>query len=276
MPELPEVEAVLRRIRPRVRGRIIQRVQILRHSTVTPFSPADFSRKVRGSKILRIERRGKNLVFSLAPSRRSQALRALVIHLRMSGNVLVQAAKLVPPPGTSIAFQLNDHRAMILQDRRGLAVCRLLTTAAAAERLGELGVEPLSAGFTVDKLLDMARNSRSPVKGFLMDQRRIAGLGNIYSVEALFRAGIHPEVPASSLSPRRITKLHSAIVTVLAGAVKSAIRGYRRPGRFAPGEEFVPQVYGREGQTCRKCGSIIRRLHMKTRSTFYCPHCQRK
>ena len=275
MPELPEVEAVCRLVGPRIRGCVIRFVEVYRPRTVAPIGARAFSQRLQGSKMIRLQRRGKNLVIHLKPGRRMPDCAALLIHLRMSGDLYVDSTNRPIPPAACVVFHLSGGRRLILEDKRGLAVCSLLTADEAAARLGKVGVEPLSPRFTAHALFEMMRHSSLPIKIFLMDQRRVAGLGNIYVAEALFRAGIDPRARAASLSAQSARQLHQAIVGVLRGAVKSALQGYRHPtGGFSRQEEFEPQVYGREGQPCRKCGSVIRRIRQGNRSTYYCPKCQ--
>jgi len=295
MPELPEVEAVCRLIRPEVQGRTIVTASVLRPRTVAPLSPAEFSRKIRGFTVSSVTRRGKNLIFQLTRSHPPENSAVMLIHLRMSGNVIVLdnsgGKKSESPPriyfadcltkpesasGICVIFELDKSIRMVLKDRRGLAACSLLSQEEAAQRLSKIGVEPLSPEFTPQTLFALTRKSPQPIKVWLLSQRHIAGLGNIYAVEALFRAGIHPQAAAGSISRTRIGRLHGAIVSVLKDAVKSAIQGYRHPGDFSAQEEFTPQVYGREGQACTHCRSTVRRLRMQSRSTYFCPHCQRR
>jgi formamidopyrimidine-DNA glycosylase len=141
--------------------------------------------------------------------------------------------------------------------------------------LASIGLDPLSPGFTVERFAALARRSRAAVKTFLMDQRRVAGLGNIYAAEALHRAGIDPRRRACRLSRARLSRLHRAIVGVLRRAVRSAARAYRRPGQFAEGEYFRLAVYGREGKPCPRCRRPIRRLPQGGRSSYFCPGCQK-
>jgi formamidopyrimidine-DNA glycosylase len=147
--------------------------------------------------------------------------------------------------------------------------------AAEFQRLdGGLGPEPLSRGFTADAFARSAAGLRQPAKLFLMDQRRVAGLGNIYAAEALFTARIDPRRPIGSVRRARLERLHAAITGILRDAVRSACRAYSRPGGFE-GADFAPAVYGREGERCDVCGTAIRRITQGGRSTYFCPKCQR-
>jgi len=173
------------------------------------------------------------------------------------------------------AFTLDNGVRLVLEDPRGLGIMRLLPRAQALEQMQELGLEPLSPAFTPAALFRMTRGRRTPLKQFLLDQRRIAGLGNIYAAEALWRARLGPRKPAGRLTRPEAARLHRAIVDVLRDALAGARSGYRRPSHIRPEEEFQPAVYGREGERCPRCARPIRRIVQSARSTFFCPRCQR-
>jgi formamidopyrimidine-DNA glycosylase len=255
MPELPEVEAVCRKLRRDAVGAKIVAAR--------PALP------VRGRRIAAIDRRGKNILIRL-----DEAL-TIRVHLRMTGNLYVIPDARLRPAATRAWFQLDGGRALVLVDARRLGVIELLRIPEGERLMAALGVEPLSDQFTPEWLIGAARRSRSPAKLFLMDQKRIAGLGNIYSVEALFRARVHPAKPLNRLRRRRLEGLHAAIVAVLNDAVQSACNAYSGPGQFEAGETFPLAVYGREGQACPRCRRRIRRITQAGRSTYFCPGCQR-
>jgi formamidopyrimidine-DNA glycosylase len=173
------------------------------------------------------------------------------------------------------AFALDNGARLVWEDPRGLGILRLLPRAQAVGQMRKLGLEPLSPAFTPAALFRITRGRRSPLKVFLLDQRRIAGLGNIYAAEALWRARLDPRKRAGRLTRREAARLHRAIVDVLREAMAGARRGYRRPSRVRPEEEFQPAVYGREGEPCPRCARPIRRIVQSARSTFFCPRCQR-
>lgn len=259
MPELPEVEAVCRRLRRAVGGRIrVARVRRCGTPAVEVKTP--------GRRIESIERRGKHIFMALSGGLHVHA------HLRMSGNLYL--ARRIPADAR-LWLELDSGRAVILEDRRALARVDVLGPREKSRLLARLGPEPLSAEFTVLRLAAAARRSRRPVKLFLLDQRRVAGLGNIYAAEALFRARIHPARRASGLGRTRLEALHTAIVGVLRDAVQSAFVAYSGPGGFGEGEAFPMAVYGREREPCLVCGESIRRIQQGGRSTYYCPGCQR-
>ncbi len=268
MPELPEVEAVRRIAERALRGRRIIRAHLSRRRLCAPQTPEEFTRAVAGRRFTSSERRGKNILLHFDEV-------TLWIHLRMTGRLYPVAGPQLRPASTSAYFLLDDGRTLVFEDPRGLGVMRAAKRDEIEDRLSGLGIDPLSKTFTADAFASLARASRGAVKPFLMDQKRIAGLGNIYAAEALFRAGIDPRRKAASLSPARIGRLREAIAQVLVEAVGSAERAYQKPGAFAEGESFHPAVYGREGESCRRCGCTVRRIRQGGRSTYFCPGCQR-
>lgn len=225
--------------------------------------------RVRGRRILGVDRRGKHILLRLD----SDA--TLHVHLGMTGNLYVVPDARRLPPRARAFFELEGGRVLVLEDPRRLGAVELLTPEEAEALAARLGVEPLSEAFTPEWLAGAARRSRAAAKQFLMDQTRIAGLGNIYSAEALFRARIHPAKPMNRLGPKRLAQLHRAIVAILDGAVQSACNAYSGPGKFEARETFPLAVYGREGERCPRCGRRIRRIPQHGRSTYFCPGCQR-
>ena len=269
MPELPEVESVCRRLRAEATGAEIAGARVLRPSTVKPQTPALIQTRTKGRRIEAVVRRGKNILLGLSGGT------WLRVHLRMTGDLRVIADPGLRAATARVLLEFRDGRALIFDDPRALGVLHACT-AEDAERLAEeLGPEPLSPDFTAEVFAGMARRSRKPAKLFLMDQSRVAGLGNIYAAEALFRARIHPARPMHRLSRRKLDVLHGAIRSVLTAAIASAEKAYRNPGGFEEGEDFPVQVYGREGEPCYECGRKIRRVVQGGRSTYYCPGCQR-
>jgi formamidopyrimidine-DNA glycosylase len=179
------------------------------------------------------------------------------------------------PVDARVWWELDGGRGLIYQDPRALGKVHLHRTSGIEELLADVGMEPLSTDFTREWFIETARMKRQPAKLFLMDQRHIAGLGNIYAAEALFQAGVHPGRVISSLSRKRLETLHGAIVRVLTDAVQSACIAYVTPGRFEEAEAFPLHVYDREGEACGTCRRRIRRIQQGGRSTYFCPGCQR-
>lgn len=271
MPELPEVETTRRGIAPYVEGKRVERVIVRRAELRLPVS-GEISAELPGRTILRAERRGKYLILRLGRG-------AVILHLGMSGNL-----RLVPattPPGkhdhldivleTGLALRFTDPR------RFGLA----LWTAEEPLKhplLAGLGPEPLEEGFTGDHLFQASRGRAVAVKQFLMDSHIVAGVGNIYANEALFRAGIHPARSAGAISMARFRRLAEAIRDVLSEAIEqggTTLRDFRdnegKPGYF----RLHLEAYGRGGEPCRRCGAAIRATRQGGRSTYFCGKCQR-
>lgn len=265
MPELPEVESVCRHLRERVpAGSLIVRAAIVRPGIVRPADPAAVEQELTGQRITRIGRRGKHILLHLSSGR------ILGVHLRMTGNLYFSPDIRFREASARAWLELPGRTGIVFADPRALGRLELLDQEPAS-----LGPEPLEASFTPAVLAQASRASRAPIKVFLLDQRRVAGVGNIYAAEALFRARINPRKPANRLNSNNIQRLHAAIVGVLEDAVQSAYNAYSSPGRFTEGEEFAVQVYGRKGQPCAACGKPVRRIRQGGRSTYFCGHCQR-
>jgi formamidopyrimidine-DNA glycosylase len=263
MPELPEVEAVCRKLRC-VEGRRIVGAKVIRCAAQS------VARRVTGRGIERIDRRGKHILMRL------EGGLTVHTHLKMTGNLYAIPDQRLPPACARVILELDDDRAVVFEDSRALGRMEAVSSRSLDRALaGELGPEPLSPEFTAESLWNAARKARQPAKIFLMDQRRIAGLGNIYAAEALFRSRIGPRTPMARLSRRRVDALHEAIVAVLTEALESACRAYGGPGEFSEAEDLPLAVYGREDEACFECGKRIRRIVQGGRSTYYCPSCQR-
>jgi formamidopyrimidine-DNA glycosylase len=256
MPELPEVEAVCRRLRRDALGAQIAVARILRPSVTRPQLPRTVEKRSAGRTIDAVRRRGKNILIDLSGGE------VLHIHLRMTGNLSVIPDARFRSASTRAVFEFTDGRALVFDDPRALGKLWV-----GEERVGEIGMEPLDASFTEEAFENVARRSKKPVKLFLLDQKHVAGIGNIYAAEALFRAKVDPRKPAANLSKAKRAALQRAIVEVLQGAIGEAYN--------TPGDEFPSDVYGREGEPCRRCRTIIRRIPQGGRSTYFCPRCQR-
>lgn len=272
MPELPEVEAVCRNLRAAgVEGASIVRFRIERPGIARPQDAAELEAAVGGCTLLRVVRRGKNILLHLSNGQ------SLHVHLRMTGNLYPVPDPRFRPAATRAWWEFEGGRGMLFEDSRALGRIHLYPTAELEARMDEqIGVEPLDARFTPEFFVDQAKRSGRPAKLFLMDQHPVAGLGNIYAAEALFRARIHPASPMARVSKPRLAALHSAIVGVLQEAVDSAALAYAEPGRFVEGESFPCAVYDREQEPCTICSRPIRRMTQGGRSTYYCPACQRR
>ncbi|MDZ7639973.1 MAG: bifunctional DNA-formamidopyrimidine glycosylase/DNA-(apurinic or apyrimidinic site) lyase [Bryobacterales bacterium] len=269
MPELPEVEAVRRRVEREAAGAVIAGVEIQRPGTIAPQTPAAFRKRVTGAGIVSAERRAKHLFIHLANAH------SLHIHLRMTGNVYTLPDHRFPPAMARLYFLLQDGRALVFADPRCLGRVHVHLTKEIPSLLPPLGPEPLDPAFTAASLIAIARASRLAVKPFLMDQAQIAGLGNIYAAEVLFQARIHPGHPIGALSTHKLKRLHIAIQNVLSLAIPCCERAYSKPGTFSEADEYPAAVYGREGQPCFRCRKPVARIVQNGRSSYFCPRCQR-
>lgn len=270
MPELPEVEITRRGLLPVLAGRRVS-AAVARHGALRYPLPRHLSALLTGRILRDIERRGKYLMFRFRHG-------TLIVHLGMSGSLrLVPAGE---PAGRHDHFDLHFGATVLrLRDpRRFGAVLWTSQDAAAHPLLASLGIEPLSAHFDGAWLYAATRGRRTPIKHFLMDGRRLAGVGNIYAAESLFRAGIDPRTPAGKLSQARCDRLAAAVRQTLEAALDaggSSVRDFLHSDGSSGWFQQQHFVYGRGGQPCRVCGARIRTLRRGQRSTCYCPRCQR-
>jgi formamidopyrimidine-DNA glycosylase len=270
MPELPEVETIVRDLDRVVRGQSIHEVVVLREDLIGDEDPGEFAAALRGQRIRTVTRRAKNIIFLLDADR-------LVVNLGMTGRMLVFTAGEPLPSHLGVRFLLDGRRELLYQDVRRFGRLWRIGDAEWQEWEAHLGVEPLSDDFTAALVLDLAQRSRSPIKTWLMDQRRIVGVGNIYASEALFYAGINPRLPAHALSEAQARRLHDAIRAVLTDAINfrgTTLLDYRDAQGERGGFAERLRVYGRDQQPCQSCGSDIERIVQAGRSTFFCPRCQ--
>lgn len=260
MPELPEVEAARRLLERVARGRTIDRLQLLHPALRKRLSPRA-ARSLHGARIQGVERRGKHQLLHLDDGR------ALHVHFRMSGDWKSGSADHPLPRHARAVLRFSDGTRLALVDPRALSTVTLHDTGDAA--LPALGLEPMDPALTISTLGTALSTRRAPIKPVLLDQRVVAGLGNIYAAEALWRARIDPRAPASSLGPARRTRLLEAMREVMA-------RALRDPARYSADDGSTRfDVYDREGCPCPRCGGSIRRITQAGRSTYYCPRCQR-
>jgi formamidopyrimidine-DNA glycosylase len=271
MPELPEVETIRRQLAPHLEGRTIVEIEILDPRWTRPEPPRLVERALRGRTVERVGRSGKYLVWELSDDL------YLLIHLRMTGALLFDPP--VEPPHTRVRFELDAGHRIAYVDPRRFGTGHVLAGAAARDAyLGErLGIEPLTAEFTLEALRDAARGRRAPVKSFLLDQRRIAGVGNIYADEALFRARIHPLRPAGTLNRKQLDALREGVEEALMAGIESkgaSIDDFRHVdgARGSFQDRFL--VHRREGEPCPRCGATIRKMVVGGRGTYVCEHCQ--
>lgn len=271
MPELPEVETVVRGLGPSLIGRTISNVEVDWARSVVDLDPEDFSRRLTGRQVLDVERRGKWIVILLAGGG------ALLVHLRMSGQLIWDSCIAPDDPHVRARFTLDNGDELCFSDTRKFGRLWLVDDAASA--LSDLGPEPLSDDFTLDQLAEMLARRKGRVKSLLMNQRFIAGLGNIYADESLWRAGVHPLRAANSLSRTEARKLYYAIRGLLSDALASGgttLRDARYVASDGRAGEFAQELaaYGRAGEPCPRCGEAIVRTRVGQRSTHFCPRCQ--
>lgn len=284
MPELPEVEVLARHLAPLLRGRTIRAVRVRRARVIRPTSPRRLQQALVGATFAGLSRRGKYLLFSLHKGK----LRApilLVGHLGMTGRMYLLPARALLPKHAAIVLELGRDK-FVFEDTRYFGRLTLR-----ADAVSGLGPEPLSPEFTGEALAERLKGSRQAIKVKLLDQTVVAGLGNIYASEALFRAGIWPRLPGGKITGAQAERLHAKICEVLIEAIARGSTlsldyagtagrdGLFYFGQTAPATELHSErllVYDRAGRECVNCGTVIRRFVQAGRSTFFCPHCQRR
>lgn len=273
MPELPEAETIVKGLSRGLRGQQIAGVDVVRPDVLREPRRA-FVDKVRGRTIRRVARRGKNVVLELDGDR------VLAVNLGMTGRLLaVRApdARAADAGHPAVRFVLRSGEALVFDDVRRFGAVECLSRDQWSARSARMGPEPLSPELTSAVLYRRLSVSRAPVRSWLLDQRNLAGVGNIYANEALFRAGIHPATPARRLEPEDVGRLHRALRHVLRRAIQAGgttVRDYRNAdgGEGSYARELL--VYGREGEPCVRCGAAIERVVFGGRSAFHCPRCQ--
>ena len=297
MPELPEVETVRRQLEPELVGKTIVSASVLDERLTRPEPPAGVERAVRGREVTAVARRGKYLLIGL------EGGRTLALHLRMTGNLLLrdsahgETADLMKterlggqrlyesapePSHVRARFELDDDRTLVFTDVRRFGQAIVLDQGDELEDYfaTRLGVEPLSDQLTAERLLELSRDRTAPLKSFLLTQSRVAGIGNIYADEALWRARLHPLTPAGSMKLEHAERLVEGIVAALEAGLHhggASIDDYRdaRGERGSMQDEFL--VHTREGEDClREDGGVVQRIVVGGRSTYFCPVCQER
>jgi formamidopyrimidine-DNA glycosylase len=274
MPELPEVESVRLSLEPRLVGRTFEHVRIDDHRLVRPHEPLEVAAELQGERVRSLERRGKYLIV------RFESGRALLIHLRMTGS-LAHAPRdsLEVDPHRRAVVRLDDGSDVAYRDVRRFGTWLLVEPGELEPYLdARLGSEPLADEFTPTELRRQLTGRRAPLKAALLDQRTLAGLGNIYVDEALWRARLHPLRPAGELTGREVRRLHPAIRAALAVGIErqgSTLRDYRLPNGESGRMQHEFKVYGRADEPCERCGTPIAKTRVGGRGTWYCPRCQR-
>jgi len=275
VPELPEVETVRRRLEPVLVGRRFEHVDIADPRLTRPEDPAEVAAELTGERVAAVERRGKYLVV------RFESGRVLLIHLRMTGTLLhAPPGKPADVPHRRAVVNLDDGSDVVYRDVRRFGTWLLVEPDELTPYLAQrLGGEPLGRTFTTKSLAASLANRKAPVKAALLDQRTLAGLGNIYVDEALWRARIHPLQPAGELGGDDVRALREGIKRALEAGIKrqgATLRDYRQPDGSAGSMQNEFKVYGRVGEPCERCGTPIEKSRVAGRGTWYCPACQRR
>jgi formamidopyrimidine-DNA glycosylase len=271
VPELPEVETIRRQLAPLVQGRRLERVEILDARWSRPLAPRELAEALEGRLVERLGRRGKYLVWDLEDDVH------LVQHLRMTGAVLCDPEP--EPSHTRVRIELGQGRRLVIVDPRRFGTGELLLGEEALQRFfaARLGLEPLDELFTAEHLREQAHGRAGPVKAFLLDQRRIAGVGNIYADEALFRAGIHPLRPAGALSKEQYARLRETTIASLRDGIEArgaTIDDFRHVDGVRGSFQNQFLVHRREGEPCGTCGTTIVKMVVGGRGTYVCETCQ--
>jgi formamidopyrimidine-DNA glycosylase len=273
MPELPEVETICRQLAPHLEGRRLVEAEILDPRWTRPVEPDAVAAQLRGAVVERIGRSGKYLVWTLSEER------YLLIHLRMTGALLFDPP--AAPPHLRVRFTLDQGHELVYVDPRRFGTGHLVVGAAARNAYldARLGAEPFTPAFTAEHLRRLARGRTAPIKSFVLDQRRIAGVGNIYADEALFRAGVHPLRPAGRLTSAQWAELRDAIEDALAAGIEAkgaTIDDFRHVDGARGSFQDLFLVHRRGGEPCPRCGRTIRKIVVGGRGTYVCESCQPK
>lgn len=271
MPELPEVETVRRGLAPYLIGQRLIGAQVREPGLRWPV-PDTLHEKLAGRQVSTLDRRGKYLLLGLDQG-------ALILHLGMSGSLRLCATDASPNKHDHVDILLGEQGVLRYRDPRRFGAILWCENPLQHPLIAPLGIEPLSGAFNGVWLYQASRGMRTPIKTWLMDAHVMVGIGNIYANEALFHAGIHPQLPAGRLGRLRADKLCEAIRTTLSRAIEAGgstlrdfVNGHGEPGYF----QQTYFVYGRAGQPCLLCGTRIQQFRLGNRSTSYCPICQKK
>jgi formamidopyrimidine-DNA glycosylase len=278
VPELPEVETVRRRLAPTLEGQSFEHVEITDPRLTRPYDPFEVARELEGERVTKVDRRGKYLIV------RFESGRALLIHLRMTGSLLYAKAgehgveKLPEDPHRRAVVRLDDGSDVAYRDVRRFGTWLLLEPSEVDTYIdSRVGPEPLEDAYKARHLADKLATRRAPIKAAILDQRTVAGVGNIYADEALWRAQVHPLTPANELSTDEVKAVHKGIRAALQAGVRrqgSTLRDYQLPDGSSGTAQDRFKVYGRAGRPCERCGTPIDKIRAGGRGTWYCPSCQ--
>jgi formamidopyrimidine-DNA glycosylase len=273
MPELPEVETVRRRLAPGLEGRRFEQVEITDARLTRPHDPFEVARELEGERVTKVDRRGKYLIV------RFESGRALLVHLRMTGSLRHAAAgKLQVDAHRRAVVKLDDGSDVAYRDVRRFGTWLLLEPSEVDTYIdARVGREPLEDAYKAKHLAEKLEKRRAPIKAAILDQRTVAGVGNIYADEALWRAQVHPLTPANELTPDEVKAVHKGIRSSLQAGVRrqgSTLRDYKLPDGSSGTAQDKFKVYGRAGHPCERCGTPIDKIRAGGRGTWYCPSCQ--
>ena len=267
MPELPEVETIRAQLAPRLEGRTFSRVEILDPRLTRPHDLFEVMEELEGDRVASVERRGKYLLLRL------ESGLSLLVHLRMTGSF-----GFAPMSHERAVLELDDGSRLAYRDVRRFGTWLVLEDAQLEPYLAaKNGPEPLGSRFTASWLTQRLAARRAPLKAVLLDQRVVAGLGNIYADEALWRSRLNPLRPANDVSPAEAARLHRSIRAALRAGIDrqgSTLSDYRTPEGDAGGMQDEFRVYGRDGEPCSRCGTTISKTRVGGRGTWFCPRCQ--
>jgi formamidopyrimidine-DNA glycosylase len=273
VPELPEVETVRRRLAPALEGRLFEHVEITDARLTRPDDPFEIARELEGERVTKMDRRGKYLIV------RFESGRALLIHLRMTGSLRhAQGGELEDDAHRRAVVNLDDGSDVAYRDVRRFGTWLLLEPSEVDTYIdARLGPEPLEDKYKAKHLADKLATRRAPIKAAILDQRTVAGVGNIYADEALWRAQVHPLTPANELSTDEVKAVYKGIRAALQAGVRrqgSTLRDYQLPDGSSGTAQDRFKVYGRAGKPCERCGTPIDKIRAAGRGTWYCPSCQ--
>ncbi|KPK01912.1 MAG: hypothetical protein AMS20_12765 [Gemmatimonas sp. SG8_28] len=274
MPELPEVETIVREIRPRLVGRTLRSPRLYHRDVLRGVTAPRLLRALRNADVVALRRRAKHVVIELDSGMR------MVIQPRMTGSLLVYDRRLDSDERRYAVLEasIGDGARVVFRDVRRLGTIHLLDASSWSAYERDIGPEPLARQFTAARLADCISGSRQAIKKVLMDQRRLAGIGNIYAQEALFRARLDPSRPADRLTPADVQRLYDALREVLRTSIRrrgTTVRDYRTGTGEAGSFQDALEVYGRGGEPCVRCGSTLAETHaIDGRTTTFCWRCQ--